>query len=295
MPAVAPLLCLAVSTAVRLLAGLVQLKYLAWQFGPASFGLLTQIMGIAAIFYMLAGGAVSWGLIRNIAAARSGEERERWMSAGSTINLLASVGLVFIALLLWRFDAGAMFHDPGYTPGYTWVYPGIAVAQAMVGLGNLILAYHSGVGNVRTFAAVNIAASMLALAMVIGLGLGLGLGGAVAGLAFSPAMLGAIALCALPRGEHGRALLRISWDWKAMRNLISYAAVLAVSAAAIPAAQLLIRADMGERLGWDYVGYWQAVAKISDAYMVFIGVAFVNDLLPQLSRRHAAADALGVL
>jgi len=33
------------------------------------------------------------------------------------------------------------------------------------------------------------------------------------------------------------------------------------------------------------LGYWQAVAKLSDAYMVFIGVAFVNYLLPLLARR----------
>ncbi len=282
MLAAAPLIYLAGSTAVRLMAGLVALKYLAFAFGPASFGLLMQVMGVAAIFYMFAGGAVGWGLIRNIAAARSPHERERWMSAACTINLASSIAFAAIAVMLWLFDNGAIFREPGYG----WVYLGIAVAVPIVGFGNLILAYYSGVGDVRTFATINVAANVAALISVIGLGLGFGLAGAVAGLAFSPGALGVIALWSLSRTKHGYAMLHVSWDWKALRDLLSYAVVLAASAAAIPAAQLVIRADIGDRLGWDFVGYWQAVAKLSDAYMVFIGVAFVNYLLPLLARRH---------
>jgi polysaccharide transporter, PST family len=273
---------LAGSTCVRLLLGLFQYKYLASQFGPASFGLLTQVVGIAAIFYMFAGGAVSWGMIRNIAAARSQEERQRFASAAGTINLAASIVIAAVAVTLWFFDNGTVFR----APGYEWVYPGIAVAQAMVGLGNLILAYHSGVGDVRGFAMVNVAANVASLVVVIALAHGLGLAGAVAGLAFSPAALGPIALWSLARGKHPLAILRLSSDWAVMRNLMSHAGVLAASAAAIPLAMLLIRTDMGERFGWDFVGYWQAVAKLSDAYMAFIGAVFVNYLLPLLSRRH---------
>jgi O-antigen/teichoic acid export membrane protein len=43
------------------------------------------------------------------------------------------------------------------------------------------------------------------------------------------------------------------------------------------------------------VGYWQAVAKISDAYMLFIGVILINSLLPRLSSLHEAARALRIL
>jgi PST family polysaccharide transporter len=275
------LIYLAGSTAVRLMTGLVALKYLAFAFGPASFGLLTQIMGVAAIFYMFAGGAIGWGLIRNIAAARFPHDRERWMSAACSINFASSIAFAAIALMLWLFDNGAIFR----APGYGWVYLGIAVAVPIVGFGNLILAYYSGVGDVRTFATINVAANVAALMLVIGLGLGFGLAGAVAGLALSPGTLGVIALWSLCRTKQGYAMLRVSWDVKALRDLLSYAAVLAASAAAIPAAQLLIRADLGERLGWDVVGYWQAVARLSDAYMTFIGVAFVNYLLPLLARR----------
>ena len=59
--------------------------------------------------------------------------------------------------------------------------------------------------------------------------------------------------------------------------------------------QLLIRVDMSERLGWEAVGYWQAVAKISDANKLFVSVIIINYLLPQLSNRHETASALRFL
>ena len=70
---------------------------------------------------------------------------------------------------------------------------------------------------------------------------------------------------------------------------------MACGVTAVPLAQLLIRMSMSESLGWSSVGYWQAVVKLSDAYMLFIGVIFINYLLPRLSQWHEDASALRAL
>jgi PST family polysaccharide transporter len=70
---------------------------------------------------------------------------------------------------------------------------------------------------------------------------------------------------------------------------------MASTVTAVPVAQLLIRIDMSEHLGWTAVGYWQAIAKLSDAYMLFVGVIIINFLLPELSKRHEPASALRML
>ena len=81
------------------------LKYLAFRFGPEIFGQLTQLMAVAAIVYMFAGGGITNGLIRNLSANSSPHQRKRWMSAGAAINLLASLTLSSIVVGLWA--AGA--------------------------------------------------------------------------------------------------------------------------------------------------------------------------------------------
>lgn len=286
-----PHLLLIVSTAVRLTAGFVVLKYLAWQFGPTTFGLLSQVMGTAAIFYLCAGGGITNGVIRNLSTASSEDERHRWMSAATTITVLSSTILAAIALALALFGSNAIFGDPDYAP----VFVGIAGAQVLLGFGNLALAYFSGMGDVRTFATAQIVANLLSLLLLIVLAESVGLAGAIAGLVVGPATVGVVALWQFFRRKSNVGMLRIVWEPPLLKDLLSYAAVMASSVAAVPIAQLFIRMDMSERLGWQAVGYWQAVAKISDASMLFIGVILINYLLPQLSRRNEAASALRFL
>ena len=286
-----PYLFLILSTAVRLAAGLALLKYLAWQFGPSTFGLLTQVMGVAAVFYLFAGGGITNGVIRNVSAASSEDERRRWMSAANTITILFSIGLAAVAILLALFGSRAIFGERGYAP----VFVGIAAAQILVGFGNLFLAYFSGIGDNRTFATVQIVANILSLLLVIALTQSVGLEGAMLGLVVGPSVIGAVALWRFLRQVAHDGMFRIIWDRPLLTDLLSYAAVMASSVAAVPIAQLLIRVDMSERLGWDAVGYWQAVAKMSDANMMFVGVIIINYLLPQLSGRREAASALRFL
>jgi polysaccharide transporter, PST family len=69
-----------------------------------------------------------------------------------------------------------------------------------------------------------------------------------------------------------------------LRSLSHYSLVLIVGAIAIPVTQIYLRDYVGEILGWLYVGYWQAVLRISDAHMQFFGVVNLSVLLPYLSR-----------
>jgi O-antigen/teichoic acid export membrane protein len=286
-----PYLFLILSTAVRLAAGLALLKFLAWQFGPSTFGLLTQVMGAAAIFYMFAGGGITNGIIRNISATSSEAERRLWMSAGTTITVLASIALAAIAIVLTLFGGSAIFGDPDYAP----IFLAIAAAQILVGFGNLALAYFSGIGDNRTFAIVQIVANILALLLVVALTESMGLAGAILGVVVPPATVGAVALWRFFRPTTRRGMFRIAWDRPRLKGLLSYAAAMGSSVAAVPLAQLLIRIDMSERLGWQAVGYWQAVAKISEAYMLFVSVILINYLLPQLSSRQESGAALRML
>jgi len=286
-----PYIFLIISTVIRLGAALASLKFLALQFGPSTFGLLTQVMGIAAVFYLFAGGGITNGIIRNVAAASSEQERRHWISAGYTITVLSSIALATVAIVLALFGSRAIFGDTGYAP----VFIGIAAFQILVGFGHLVLGYFSGVGDNRTFAVVQIVASMLSLLLLVGLTHGIGLTGAMLGLVAGPSVVGVLALWRFFRQVPHHGMFRIVWDRPALMKLLSYAAVVASSVAAVPIAQLVIRVDMSERLGWNVVGYWQAVAKISDANMLFIGVIIINYLLPQLSTRSDAASALRFL
>jgi PST family polysaccharide transporter len=245
-------------------------------------------MGVAAIFYMFAGGGITNGLIRNISAAPSVDEHQRWITTGITINALTTLILAGFAITLAIFDGGSILGDRSYW----WVYIIIAVAQAVVGIGNVVLAYFSGTGDSRTFAIAHIAGNTLSVLIIIILIQILGLGGAICGLVLPPALIAAVALWQFFRKGGDRGIFRITWERPMINSLFSYAAAWLSAVTAVPVAQLMIRLDMSESSGWSFVGYWQAVTKLSDAYMLFIGVIFINYLLPKLSRLPDDATAL---
>jgi O-antigen/teichoic acid export membrane protein len=274
------ILFLLASTAVRLLAGFVLLKYLAFRFGPGTFGVLTQVMGVTALFYMFAGGGISNGLIHKISAAPSDAQQRRWMSAGATVNALASVMLAVVAGALAWFGAERIFGDAGYR----WVFIVIVGGQFVMGFGALVLAYFSGIGDNRAFAIAQIAGNLLSLLLLVVLAEGFGLRGAMFGLVLGPACVGIVALWQFSLRGGSSEMFRLTSDRSLLANLMSYATLTACALTAIPFAQLLIRVDMSERLTWTDVGYWQAVAKLSEGYMLFVGVVLINYLLPQLSR-----------
>ena len=56
-----------------------------------------------------------------------------------------------------------------------------------------------------------------------------------------------------------------------------------LAAAAVPLVWVFIRSDLALREGWQAVGLWQSVSRISEAYMQVFGVIFMNYALPQIA------------
>ena len=271
---------LIVMVVVRIAAMLILIKYLSLTFGPERFGTLSQIMGIAAVFYMFAGGGLGSGLIKNVAADASTEARSAWMGAAAFICVATSIILLAIAVVCYFAGASALLLDPGLAP----VFLVIGGAQLIVGAGNLALAYLSGAGNLRGFATSNVIGSLLGLAFVLVLAIAGGFAGATYGAALLPLGPGVVAILLLLRGKPGMGV-----TWPANRDkiveLLKFSGVSIVAVSAVPLALLYIRADLADTAGWRAVGYWQAIARTSDAYMQVFGVLFINFFLPQLSAR----------
>ena len=263
--------------AIRMGVMLLVIKVLSTLFGPSQFGALTQIMGVSAIFYSLAGGGVTNGLIRYVAAERAAPPRLQWLAAAAAICIVSSGVLALVSIGLYFFGAQTIFLDPALAP----VFLVIGAAQIVVGAGNVALSYLSGKGELGHFALANVAGNLVALLVTLTLALAAGYAGASYGAAIlplGPALLG-IAMLVFTRTS-----LRLPRPrWPQMAALLKFAAVMVIAATAVPLAQLYLRPQLAGSDGWAQVGYWQAISRLSDAYMQVFGVLFINLLLPRLA------------
>lgn len=266
------------SILVKVVSGLIVIKLLAWKLGPDSFGMLGQLMTLVAIVSMFAGGGITNGLIKVLAESPlTSKEGRDWFATAFTLTTAVSA---VIALVLIIFSTTLSSHL--MQGGFVTLFVGLGLVQAVVAYGNLVQAEASSRGASGFYAKVNIIGSGLG-AVVLTFGVYLfGFDGAAYSIMLMPALAGFVALLFVAYGR--RELYKCSsflLDKIRMRHLLSFSVLALIGSTSVPVAQILMRDSMAQQFGWEQVGLWQGVIKLSDVYMQFVGVILINYVLPR--------------
>ena len=279
-----------VATATRLLAALVAIKLVAWYAGPAGVGKLGQFLSLMSLLAVLAGGGISAAIVKYVAEYRDDPGRlSRLLSAALWYALCASCLMGGIALLLSRQLALWLLGDPQYA-GLIRV---LAVAQLGIALVNYILAVINGFMDVRRLAFIQVAGSLVGTVMMIWLSRWQHLYGALLALVLGQLLWLVVGVPAWWRSSYfRRSMLRLRYDREMTSRLAAFSVMTISSAALGPLVNIAVRDHLAVRFGWEQVGYWQAVSKVSDAYLLFLTTAINIHYLPRLASTHGRAALL---
>ncbi|WP_223466049.1 O-antigen translocase [Pseudomonas sp. GL-RE-26] len=276
------------SILVKAVAGLIVIKLLAWKLGPDGFGLLGQLMTLVAITGMFAGGGITNGLIKVLAESPvASKEGKAWFATAFTLTTVISA---IVALFLMIFSTA--LSSRLMQGGFTALFVGLGLVQVIVGYGSLVQAEASSRGESSFYAKVNILGTVLGT-LVLALAVNsFGFDGAAYSVMLMPALTAIVTLLFMASGR--RELFHFSRflvDRVRMRHLLSFSVLALVGSTSVPVAQILMRDGMAQRFGWEQVGLWQGVIKLSDVYMQFVGVVLMNYVLP----RYASAANLNLV
>jgi hypothetical protein len=183
-----------------------------------------------------------------------------------------------IAALLYGFGSEALFGDATLAT----VFLGIAAAQAVMGVGNILLAYASGTRDLRSFATANIAGTLAWASLTVVATLWFGFTGAVWTATLAPICTTLVILAILKGTLRPTLPLIFEIDRTRVIKLLQASGFMILAISALPIAQTIVRADLAVRGSWHDVGLWQAIARLSDAYMQVFGMLTINLLLPRL-------------
>jgi O-antigen/teichoic acid export membrane protein len=284
-------LVLGLSTAVRMVANLVVVKMIALHLGTDGMGYLGQFMSVVALTTALAGGGIAMGLTKYVAGGAP-EEGGAFPHVRAAVVIWLVTGAVFFVLV--AANARALSAWLFGTPAYESVFWAVAGAQFAIGAYNLLSATLNGRHDVTGLAAVNTLGAVLGAAITSLLVVTAGLVGAMWGLILAPCAGLVFAAIQVVRKGYLRGL------WRAprpqphhYRQLLSFAVMLVVTVSTMPLAQILLRAWQEQALGWQQVGIWQGLVKLSDAWLQFATVVLANYYFPRLSRfaDHASLHA----
>ena len=271
----------AIGTAARLVAGLVVVKLVAWAAGPDGVGKLGQFMSLMSLLAVLAGGGISAAIVKYVAEYRDDPERlARLLRAALGYALCAAILMGLAALLFSRQLALWLLDDARYE-GLLRV---LAFAQVGIAVSNYLLAVINGFMDVRRLVFIQVVGSALSILLAAWLSWQQGLYGALLALVLGQLLWLAIGLPAWWRSPDFRpGMLRAGYDRDMIVRLATFSLMTLSSALCAPLVNIAVRDHLAAQFGWEQVGYWQAVTRVSDAYLLFLTTAINVYYLPRLA------------
>lgn len=256
-------------------------KILAIYVGPAGYATIGNFQSAIQMLTAFASGAINTGVVKYTAEYHKDEEKQRrvWQTAGT----IAGVGSVIAGALIAIFSkeiAKWFLHDDSYYA----VFLCFAAALIFFIFNTLLLAILNGKKEIQRYIVANISGSLFSLAITGLLAVYLKLMGALIAIAIYPsfAFVVTLYLCRKTSWFNIRYLFG-AVDKDVFLNLAKFTAMALTSSSCIPISNILIRTRLGETFGWDAAGYWEALCRLSGAYLMLATTTLSLYYLPKLS------------
>lgn len=263
-------------------------KILAVYVGPAGYAAFGQFQNAVQMISTLASGAINTGVTKYTAEYHEDESKQRavWQTAG-TIALAGSV-ILSVLVFAFRTDLARMFlSNVSLSPVFGW----FSATLVLFVFNTLLLAILNGKKDIRRYVVANIAGSVFAMLVTSVMVVQWGLMGALVGFAVyqSLAFFVTMVLCVKTPWFRLRHLVgRI--DTVVAKNLARYTAMALTTAATVPLSQIFIRNHLGQSFGWEAAGYWEAMWRLSGAYLLLVTTTLSVYYLPRLAELKTGAE-----
>ncbi|NWD44366.1 MULTISPECIES: O-antigen translocase [Pseudomonas] len=277
-----------VAVVVRMVTLLCINKILAVYVGPAGYAALGQFQNAVQMITTFASGAINAGVTKYTAEYHEDEERQRtvWRTAGSISVIGALVTGVLVTIFNEKLSL-LFLNDRAFGGVFVW----FSATLVLFILNTLLLAVLNGKKEIPRYVISNIAGSLFALVVTTYMAIMWGLYGALVALAVyqSLSFFVTLFLCySAPWFKIRYFFGRI--DPGVARNLAKYTAMSLTSVACVPVSQILVRNHLGQSFGWEAAGYWEALTRLSGAYLMLITTTLSVYYLPRFSELKKAED-----
>lgn len=270
-----------IAVVVKMLTLLGINKVLAVYVGPSGYAAIGQFQNAVQMITTLASGAINTGVTKYTAEYHYSEQKQRavWRTAGT----MAIIGSLLTGALLIAFSrpiAIWVFNTESLSSVFYWV----AIALVFQVFNSLLLAILNGKKNIRKYVIANISGSIFSLIIITILTFYGELYGALVGLAIYQALAFWVTLFICFKEDWFKKDFLVGKLNKYIAvDLSKYMLMALTSAICVPVSHMLIRNHLGSTLGWEAAGYWEAMWRLSTAYLILVTSTLSIYYLPRLS------------
>ncbi|OIU87282.1 O-antigen translocase [Acinetobacter sp. AR2-3] len=256
-------------------------KILAVYVGPSGYAAIGQFQNFIQMVTTFAGSAINTAVIKYTAEYHGDETKQRaiWKAAGSLV-LIFSFIFTFIILTFQKQLSLYIFHTTDYQSIFVW----FAASLILFNLNALFLAILNGKKEILKLVTANIVGSILSLLITGILAVQYHLYGALIALSIyqSIAFFVTLFLC------YKASWFKFSYlfgkiESQIAKKFAAFALMALVSAICVPLSQMVIRTYLSQEFGLNYAGYWEAMIRLSAAYLMLVTTTLSVYYLPRLA------------
>lgn len=276
------------STFIKLLSGLIIAKLIVLSVGLNGFGVISQFQSLMNILLVFAGGGVSNGVMKYVSEHRNSDIKELNFILKTSTFIILIFGLVIGSVLIVFSKNLSIYLFQ--SSKYSLIIIILAIVQFFIGFNNFFQSVINGYREVKSFAISSIVGSIVGLVFVYFLSISKDISSLMIGQVLFGFFSSFFCIFFLINKSYYKTLSFKPFFYKNKSKLLfKYTLMLLVTVSTLPIAQILIRNLIGTKFGWDSVGKWQGVMKISDAYLQFITIILANYFFPKLAELQSKA------
>lgn len=271
----------AISTLVKMLTGLISVKVVASIIGPTGVALVGQLNNFASIAMAVSSGGINSGITKYVAEYREDENKIRLLlSTALRITVYSSLMVGMLMIVSHSFLSEIVMLSDEYS--YVFIIFGITIL--LYALNMMLTSVLNGFKEFQRYVKINIANSILGLFSTLVFVLTLGLKGALVSAVTYQSVMLLVTLWMV------RKLPWLKWsyfkeriDIETTKKYFRYTLMTLTTAATVPVSQMLLRGYVISEISPVEAGWWEAMNRISNMYLMIITSSFSVYYLPRLS------------
>ncbi len=256
-------------------------KILAVYVGPVGYAAIGQFQNFIQMVTVFAGSAINTAVIKYTAEYHEDETKQRaiWKAAGSLI-LIFSLTFTCIILIFQTQLSLYIFQTTEYQSVFVW----FAIFLVLFNLNALFLAILNGKKEILKLVIANIVGSIISLLITGFLAFQYHLYGALIALSIYQSLAFFVTLFICYKSNwFNISYLFGKIEPHIAKKFAAFALMALVSAICVPLSQMVIRSYLSQEFGLNYAGYWEAMIRLSGAYLMLVTTTLGVYYLPRLS------------
>lgn len=266
---------------VKLIAGLIITKFIAVFIGPEGMALIGNLRNFLSAVQSFAIAGLYQGVVKFIGRFKNNVvELTKTISTVFYFGFFSSMLLSFLCYYNAEYvnDLIFLYND------YTYVIKYLALVLPFYALNMFVFSIMNGFSKYKILLIINIIGQVLGLLVTLLLIWQNNIDGALVAVVITPALNLLITIVGILYRKNLMSSIKISsFNFGTLKNLSPYMTMALVSTIAIPIVLIIIRNYLITEIGIKEAGYWEAMNRISDYYLMFINSLVTLYILPRFA------------